>query len=64
MLSGKYVGDPTIELTKLELLPNQGENGFIGSGPPRAPLPEPSGLALLAVGLAGLGMIRRKLQAK
>lgn len=58
-LFGRIVGDPMIELTRLELLPFGG--GFVGSGPLPAPfaVPAPCAALLLGLGLLALPLTRR-----
>jgi PEP-CTERM motif len=51
---GKIVGDPQLQLTQLQLAPNQSGNGFLTA------TPEPGTLLLLVSGLAGVGFVQRR----
>jgi hypothetical protein len=57
-LNGVIVGDPMAHLTSFTLDPGQDANGFIGNDAP-APVPEPSGWAMMLAGLFGVGAVLR-----
>jgi hypothetical protein len=58
-LDGFIVGDPTLHLTDMTILPGQSQNGFIGNSPP-LPVPEPASIALLSTALATFAIARRR----
>jgi hypothetical protein len=60
-LFGTIVGDPSLTITGIQLVPGQGNNGFIGQGQP--PLPE-TGSTLGLMGLALLGLAATRITSQ
>jgi hypothetical protein len=55
---GRIVGDPYLEVTRLEATD---ANGYVGNGPADFVVPEPSAWTLLGAGLVSLFVLRRRM---